>query len=160
MAPDMSIQVTDFVPHQGAMCLLDCVEHWSEDRIVCRATTHRNPDHPLRDRLGLRGTCAIEYGAQAIAAHAGLVGASRGSQPAVGYLVSIRDVVVLVARLDDIETSLTICAGVLLRTETGQIYELAVTAGDQIVLTGRISIIVPRTVDDPRLAASLPESAG
>lgn len=156
----MSIQVTDLVPHQGAMCLLDCVEHWSEDRIVCRATTHRKPDHPLRDPLGLRGTCAIEYGAQAIAAHAGLAGASRGSRPSVGYLASIRDVAVSVTRLDDIDAPLRICADVLLRTETGQVYDVAVTAGERGIFTGRIAIIVPRTVADPRLAPSLPESTG
>ena len=139
----MRINVGDLVPHSGAMCLLDSVESWNEDRIVCRATSHRRPDHPLRDRSGLRALCAIEYGAQAVAAHAGLMEESAGSKAPIGFLAAVRDVVVCAARLDDIEGPLTIRADVVLRQGTGHIYELAVTAGEHIILTGRLSIIVP-----------------
>jgi predicted hotdog family 3-hydroxylacyl-ACP dehydratase len=132
------------------MCLLDCVESWSEDRIVCRATSHRRPDHPLRDRSGLRGSCAIEYGAQAIAAHAGLMGPSGDSKAPIGFLAAVRDIAVAVARLDDVEEPLTIRADVLLRRETGHMYEIAVTAGAQVILTGRLSVMVPRATDQVR----------
>ena len=143
----MGGDLVDLVPHHGAMCLLDCVESWSEDRIVCRATSHRRPDHPLRDRSGLRGSCAIEYGAQAIAAHAGLIGASADSKAPIGFLAAVRDIAVAVARLDDVEEPLTIRADVLLRQETGHVYEIAVTAGAHVILTGRLSVIVPRATD-------------
>jgi predicted hotdog family 3-hydroxylacyl-ACP dehydratase len=143
----MQIDLVDLVPHQGAMCLLDCVENWSGDHIVCRATSHHRPDHPLRDRSGLRGSCAIEYGAQAIAAHAGLVGRSADSKAAIGFLAAARNIVVAIARLDEIEEPLTIRADVVLRGGTGHVYEIAVAAGAQVVLTGRLSIIVPPATD-------------
>ena len=50
-------------------CLLDSVETWDEHHIVCRATSHLRPDNPFtRRRRPPRTLCAIEYGAQAIAA--------------------------------------------------------------------------------------------
>jgi predicted hotdog family 3-hydroxylacyl-ACP dehydratase len=143
----MEIELVDLIPHQGPMCLLDCVESWNEDGIVCRATSHHRPDHPLRDRSGLRGLCAIEYGAQAIAAHAGLMGTSADSKAPIGFIAAARDIVVAVARLDDIEEPLTIRADVVLRQGTGHVYEIAVTAGAHIVLTGRLSIIVPPAME-------------
>ena len=143
----MRIDVANFIPHQGAMCLLDGIEDWSEDRIVCRATSHRRPDHPLRDEHGLRATCAVEYAAQAVAVHAALLGRPRGGKAAIGFLTAIRDVAVSVVRLDDIDAPLTIRADRVLQRETGSIYEFTATAGDQLILTGRLSVIVPGTTD-------------
>ncbi|HEX7156529.1 MAG TPA: hypothetical protein VF229_04890, partial [Burkholderiaceae bacterium] len=37
------------IPHAGGMCLLAEVAQWDADAIVCRADSHRAPDHPLRD---------------------------------------------------------------------------------------------------------------
>ena len=37
------------IPHGGAMCLLDEVLHMDDESITCRATSHRNPGHPLRE---------------------------------------------------------------------------------------------------------------
>ena len=34
------------IPHQGSMCLLDGVEEWDAQHILCRATSHRAPDNP------------------------------------------------------------------------------------------------------------------
>ena len=154
----MQIDVAGLVPHQGAMCLLDYVESWSDDHIVCRATSHRRPDHPLRDGSRLRALCAIEYGAQAIAAHARLLGQSAGSGVAIGFLAAVREVVVSMAFLDEIEDSMTIRAQVRLRHETGRIYDIAVTAGKQIILTGRLSVKVPaaHAVDAPGVSRQGP----
>jgi predicted hotdog family 3-hydroxylacyl-ACP dehydratase len=151
----MQIDVAGLVPHQGAMCLLDYVESWSDDHIVCRATSHRRPDHPLRDGSRLRALCAIEYGAQAIAAHAGLLEQSAASTPSTGFLAALRDVVVTTSFLDEIADSIVIRAQVRLRHETGRIYDIAVTAGKQTILTGRLSVIVPRQADQ-----AVPSPAG
>jgi predicted hotdog family 3-hydroxylacyl-ACP dehydratase len=140
----MRIDVAGLIPHQGAMCLLDSVESWNEKGIVCNASSHRRPENPLRDGAGLRGSCAIEYGAQAIAAHAGLMDGASGWRPRAGFLAAVRDVTVWVARLDDIEEALTVRADVVLRQDTGQVYEIAVTAGAQTILTGRVFVMAPR----------------
>jgi predicted hotdog family 3-hydroxylacyl-ACP dehydratase len=139
----MRIDVAGLIPHQGAMCLLDTVESWNETGIVCRASSHRRAENPLQNGVGLRGSCAIEYGAQAIAAHAGLMQGG-GSRARTGFLAALRDVTVWVVRLDDIEDALTVRADVVLRQETGQVYEITVTAGSQTILTGRVFVMAPR----------------
>lgn len=144
---DMPIDIATLIPHQGAMCLLDTVESWNEEGIVCRTNSHRTRENPLRDGAGLRGLCAIEYGAQAAAAHAGLMEEASGSEVRTGFLVAIRDVTVSVARLDDIDEALIVRADVALRQESGRVYEIAVTAGAQVILTGRITVMMPRAED-------------
>ena len=77
------------------MCLLDCVETWDEERIHCRASSHRAMDNPLRvcERLGT--ACGIEYAAQAMAVHGALL-ASPASVSAAGQsLLDGRATVVL-----------------------------------------------------------------
>ncbi|HET6675231.1 MAG TPA: hypothetical protein VFG71_07815 [Nitrospiraceae bacterium] len=143
MRSDAQMDMAGLIPHRGAMCLLDTVLSWNEQEIVCTATSHRRSTNPLRDGAGLRGSCAIEYGAQAIAAHAGLVDATGGSRPEAGLLVSVRDVIVSVARLDEMDAMLIVRARVVLKQGRGQVYEITVTAGGETILTGRISIMTP-----------------
>ena len=153
----MRIDIAELIPHQGAMCLLESIEDWSEKRIVCRARSHRDQDHPLRDGHGLPASAAIEYGGQAIASHIALLGGSAGRQPRAGFLVAVRDVAVSVARLDDVDEPLMIRADVVLRHESGHIYEVTVTAGERIILMGRLSIIVSRATEDPRRTCTMSE---
>jgi predicted hotdog family 3-hydroxylacyl-ACP dehydratase len=153
----MRIDIAELIPHQGAMCLLESIEDWGEKRIVCRARSHRNQDNPLRDGRGLPASAAIEYGGQAIAAHVALVRGSAGRQARAGFLVAVRDVAVSVARLDDLEDPLMIRAEAVLQHESGHIYEVTVTAGERIIQTGRLSIIVSQATDDPRRTCTMPE---
>ena len=62
------------LPHQGAMCVLDAVTGCDAQQIVCRATGHRDPLHPMRGPRGLGSACGIEFAAQAMALHAALAG--------------------------------------------------------------------------------------
>ena len=71
------------IPHQGTMCLLDAVLAWDDDHIRCSASSHLQPDHPLRAHGRLGAACGVEYAAQAMAVHGALVGAGargRGGQ--------------------------------------------------------------------------------
>lgn len=90
------------IPHRGAMCLLERLEHCDAQRIVCSATNHRDPLHPLRTRSGLMTPCAIEYAAQAMALHGALLGQAEGGVERPGYLASVRSVTLHVERLDDL----------------------------------------------------------
>ena len=112
--------------------------------MVCRTNSHRRPENPLRDSAGLRGLCAIEYGAQAAAAHAGLMEEASGSEARTAFLAAVRDVMVSVARLDDIDEALTVRADVAMKQGSGRVYEIAVTAGAHTILTGRITVMGPR----------------
>ncbi|MCW5800283.1 MAG: 3-hydroxydecanoyl-(acyl-carrier-protein) dehydratase, inferred for ABFAE pathway [Nitrospira sp.] len=134
--------ISRLVPHSGTMCLLDGVEAWDPDHIVCRAISHLRPDNPLRDGSGLRAICAIEYGAQAIAAHATLLGNGHTQRVGEGVLASLRNVTTTVSHLDVLKGALTILATLQLSHQQGRIYDVRVTADGRTVLTGRLSVML------------------
>lgn len=135
--------ISRLIPHGGTMCLLDRVESWDANHIVCLATSHHRPDNPLRDDSGLRALCAIEYGAQAIAAHTALLGRSNGHRVAEGVLASLRDVTTTLSHLENLKGALTILATLQLTHQQGRIYDVTVTGNGRTVLTGRLSVMVP-----------------
>lgn len=135
--------IAELIPHQGAMCLLDSIEQWDDHYIVCVASSHRRLDNPLRDHTGLRSLCAIEYGAQAIAAHAALLGLPSGHGFGVGVLAAVRDIVATVSHLDWIEGKLTIRADVVLLHGNGRIYDVMVRDNGRTLLSGRLSVMIP-----------------
>ncbi|BCA55721.1 phosphotransferase [Nitrospira sp. KM1] len=137
-----SPNIADLIPHQGSMCLLDSVETWDDEHIVCLATSHRRLDNPLRDGSGLRALCAIEYGAQAIAAHAFLTQASPGGRSGIGLLAAARDVIATVSHLDNVDGPLTIRAQAVLRFDRGNIYDVAIQYRERPLLTGRLTVVL------------------
>ncbi len=143
--------ISQLVPHRGTMCLLDGVDTWDADHIVCRATSHLRPDNPLRDDSGLRALCAIEYGAQAIAAHAALVSGGPGQRVREGVLASLRNIRTTLSHLDGLKGALTILARLQLSHQQGCIYDVTVTGDGQTVLSGRLSVMrLPDTPDEVR----------
>ena len=127
------------IPHGGAMCLLDEVLHMDDESITCRATSHRNHDHPLREGGILPAVAGIEYAAQAMAAH-GALRESRGRRP--GMLAAVRDVVLSVERLDDVLDDLVITARRLLDDSSRLLYEFEVQAGGRQLLRGRAAVVL------------------
>jgi len=133
-------EIRKLIPHAGAMCLLERVEHWDETRIRCSASSHRRGDNPLRRAGRLRAICAVEYAAQAMAVHGALV-APRQGPPRVGLLVSLRDVACAAVQLDDQPGVLTIEAQRQLGGPTEVVYAFAVRAGGTELLTGRATVV-------------------
>lgn len=129
------------IPHRYKMCLLDSVETWDEERIVCRATSHRNADNPLRahGRLGI--SCGIEYAAQAMAVH-GALAINGSEQPQTGYLTSVRSVSLHATRLDDIATDLAIEAIRRSGNEQSILYDFSVRSEQIELLSGRAAILL------------------
>jgi predicted hotdog family 3-hydroxylacyl-ACP dehydratase len=139
------------------MCLLDEVLSWDAMRIRCRSSSHRAADNPLRAHGRLGAACGIEYAAQAMAVHGALVGASaplastvsmseRGSiGAAVGYLASVRNVALHVARLDDLEADLIAAAQRITGDGRTVLYEFSVWSAPQLLLSGRASIVFDAT---------------
>ena len=141
MRPDRTLDhqaIAARIPHAGAMCLLDAVESWDTANILCRAISHRDVRNPLRCNGELSALCAIEYGAQAMAVHASLLGAAAG-KPRSGYLAAIRDAEFLVSRLDDCADDLSVRAERLGGDEHGMQYAFSVHAAGAELARGRLT---------------------
>lgn len=128
------------IPHQGAMCLLDAVEQWDAEAIVCRASSHRRSDNPLRaaDRLGIAN--GIEFAAQAMAVHGALLAADDAA-PTVGFLTSVREVQWQRPRLDDIASDLMVHAQRISGSANSLLYQFELRADEAVVLSGRASVM-------------------
>ena len=149
--------IEQHIPHKGHMCLLDEVLSWDASRIRCRSSSHRDTDNPLRAHGRLGAACGIEYAAQAMAVHGALVAASaplastvstsvRGSiGAAVGYLASVRNVALHVARLDDLDADLIAAAERITGDGRTVLYEFSVWGALELLLSGRASIVFDAT---------------
>ena len=134
-------QIAGLIPHAGAMCLLDGVVSWDENRIRCVSGSHRDTANPLRADGRLPAVCGIEYAAQAMAVHGGLAGKTRG-RPRAGFLASVRDVVCRRERLDDLDGSLFVEAVRVLGDEARVIYEFRLWVGEMEILSGRAAVVL------------------
>jgi predicted hotdog family 3-hydroxylacyl-ACP dehydratase len=120
------------VPHQGSMCLLDEVLEWDAQQVLCRSSSHRRADHPLRAHGRLGSASAIEYGAQAAAVHRALLLESRAggpnptdaprARPAGALIASARALELLVWQLDQIGADLLVRAQRLHDDALGALY--------------------------------------
>jgi predicted hotdog family 3-hydroxylacyl-ACP dehydratase len=114
--------IAQLLPHSGDMLLIDRVDAWDERGIRCSSDSHRRTHHPLRFQGRLAALHLVEYGAQAMGIHGGLL--NGGPRP--GYLAAIRNARITIDDLDDVAGSLHIEAVALGKNGQGAIYELAV----------------------------------
>ena len=129
------------IPHRGTMCLLEEVLSVDDEAIVCRAVSHRDRAHPLREDGRLSAVCGIEYAAQAMAVHGALKNKASGApQGTAGMLAAARDVVFHVDRLDDIAGDLLVSARRLVAEEGWLLYEFVIHAGARELLRGRATV--------------------
>lgn len=125
------------IPHSGAMCLLDSVIEYAAEEILCETASHRDPANPLLRDGVLSAIHLVEYAAQAMAAH-GALQAEGKAQP--GMLAALRDIRLRVAHIHDIPGKLTVRARRRLARKEGSLYEFSVSAEDQVLCEGRLSI--------------------
>lgn len=131
------------IPHAGAMCVLDEVVAWDDAAIHARTRSHARADNPLRSDEQLRALHLAEYGAQAMAIHGGLLARAQGAVAGPGYLVSLRDVELAVARIDDIADALDVHAQRLLAGDGHWQYEFRVEHAGRVLARGRAAVIAP-----------------
>ena len=125
------------LPHQGGMNLLDSIVHWDEGGLTAVATGHRSPTNPLRRGAELPIASAIEYGAQAAAAHGALL-ESRPSGD--GMLVAVRAVRFHASRLDDVDAPLEVRVEHMGGGDSGVLYRFAVSAAGRALAQGRLTV--------------------
>lgn len=129
------------IPHGGAMCLLDAVDQWDQTGITCRTSSHRDDHNPLRRGRTLEAICGLEYAAQAMAVHVGLL-EGRTDRGGVGYLGSVKRLILRAERLDEWSGDLTVRAERVFGQEESFIYTFLVLAGDRMLLEGQASIFL------------------
>ena len=134
------------VPHRGAMCLLDRLLAWDENRIECSACGHRDPAHPLRTRSGLMAATAIEYAAQAAALHGGLLAEAAGAFAQPGYLASAREVRLGAWRIDDLPAAEVDELRIVAERQAGDasrlLYAFRIEHGGREVASGRLAVVL------------------
>jgi len=124
------------------MRLLDAVEAWDETTIRCRTATHRDPNHPLRYRGCLSVAVGLEYAAQAMGVHAGLLDRDRQTAGRIGYVGSVRDVTFGVERLDDTVSDLIVEATRLAEGDQSYMYRFMLWFDNRAIIEGRASIFI------------------
>ena len=134
------------IPHSGSMCLLARLIDWDSKHIVCGATNHRDPDHPLRTRRGLLTPAAIEYAAQAMALHGALIGQAAGAPATPGYLASARGVQLHRLRLDDLPPATPDELRIEATRQAGDaqqiLYTFTVSHAGRAVAEGRAAVVL------------------
>ena len=148
------------IPHAGRMVLLDEVSEWTTERIVCRSAMHQDRANPLLVGGQLSSVCAIEFAAQAMAVHGSLVAQAEPSasnavtqKPRAGFLASVRNVRMEVARLDDVRGVLTIEATRESGDDARVLYDFAVRAGERLLVSGRAAVVLQMSGPRAGLAA-------
>jgi predicted hotdog family 3-hydroxylacyl-ACP dehydratase len=130
-------EIETLIPHQGIMCLIDQVDSWGQETLICRSHSHLNPENPLRMNDQLSSIHLLEYGAQSIAIHGGLL--RKAKRP--GFLAAIRHAEFFIDRIDNLDAEIIINTKAEVKTDTGAVYEFVITADSQTLLTSRATVI-------------------
>jgi predicted hotdog family 3-hydroxylacyl-ACP dehydratase len=123
------------------MCLLEKIESWNENEIACTATSHLNPDNPLKLKGRLHIIHGVEYAAQAMAVHGKLLNPRISSSP--GLLASTKNLRFNAHRLDNIKVPLRIHARSLAKTIHGLVYSFTVSDENKVLISGECTIVFP-----------------
>lgn len=129
------------IPHDGTMCLLDSVERWDEQSILCHSMSHLNPNNPLIKNGKLSSIHAVEYGAQAMAVHGCLLARAKGESLKPGYLAALKDVKLCMDYLDSLTEPLTIKAEQLIAGSGNLMYTFEVSVGEHTVASARATVV-------------------
>ncbi|MCF7970585.1 MAG: hypothetical protein K9L22_05405 [Methylococcaceae bacterium] len=128
--PISQAQFAHLIPHAGSMMLIDQVDSWTDKQIHCSTHSHLASDNPLRLNGSLSAMHLIEYGAQSMAIHGGLL--SGKSSP--GFLAAVRGAHFHIDNLDSITTTLHIEASAELKIENGAVYAFRITDSHNLLL--------------------------
>lgn len=135
-------ELSRLLPHAGSMRLIDSVESWDASAIRCRTRSHHDPANPLRKGTRLEAVTGLEYAAQAMGVHVGLLNRERSTDGLIGYVGGVKDVVLSVDRLDECPAELTIDASRLFEGGDSFLYQFSISSGGHDVMTGRASIFL------------------
>ena len=122
--------------------LIDQVSAWSTHHIHCISHTHLDNDNPLRLSNSLSAIHLIEYGAQTMAIHGGLLAGK--SSP--GFLAAVRGAHFYIDTLDALTGAIHIEAQAELKIENGAVYSFRISDDQNtLLLDARATVIHTQT---------------
>jgi predicted hotdog family 3-hydroxylacyl-ACP dehydratase len=130
-----------WVPHRGAMSLLDAVEQCDELAIVARVRVPAAG--PFNGTDGVPAWVGIEYMAQTVAAWSGARARAGGGSPRIGYLLGSRRYEAAVPAFAA-GAELTVCAQCELTGDNGLgMFDCRIEQDGRVLATGRLSVFEP-----------------
>ena len=136
--PIKKIHFQDLIPHEGSMVLIDQVDDWDLNKISCSSRSHLLSNNPLMVNNSLSAMHLIEYGAQAMAIHRGLL----TGKSLQGFLAAVRDANFFIDNLDNVHGALHIQAIFELKINDNVIYTINVTdENNALLLKARASVV-------------------
>ncbi|SMN12212.1 3-hydroxydecanoyl-[ACP] dehydratase [uncultured Candidatus Thioglobus sp.] len=137
-----NVELCDLIPHAGKMCLIDTVDVWDNDSIVCTTKTHQQPDNPLLSNGVLPISALIEYGAQAMAVHGALLAQKAGEQMQEGYLAALKNIEFHQnSAVNGILLPLSIKATKQFATQGNMIYQFSVVFKGNDLISGTATVM-------------------
>lgn len=135
-------EILELIPHAGAMCLLDQVVAWDAGSIHCRSSSHHDDNHPLRHDGRLAAVHLIEYAAQAVAVHGGLLARDHNESALTdGRLAGLRNIEFGRDDIQSITSAIEIHAHRELVSAAGLIYRVTVENGECLLASGQLTIV-------------------
>lgn len=136
--PIEKIHFQDLIPHEGSMVLIDQVNDWDLNKISCSTRSHLLSNNPLMLNNSLSSIHLIEYGAQAMAIHRGLL----TGESLQGFLAAVRDANFFIDNLDNVHGALHIQAIFELKINDNVVYTINVTdENNALLLKARASVV-------------------
>jgi predicted hotdog family 3-hydroxylacyl-ACP dehydratase len=134
--------IAGLLPHAGTARMVERALRWDREHIVAATTRHRATDNPLRKDGRLAAVHLVEFGAQAMAIHGGLLNREDGIAPKPALLVSVRDFSSTRDFIDDLPGELEITARVLMASTAGFQYSFEVHHAGELIASGRVAAMV------------------
>jgi predicted hotdog family 3-hydroxylacyl-ACP dehydratase len=130
-----------WVPHRGAMNLLDTVVHCDDHAIEARVRVPANGLFVGAD--GVPAWVGIEYMAQAVAAWSGARARAGGGSPRIGYLLGSRRYEAAVPAFE-VGAELQVFAQCELMGDNGLgMFDCRIEQGGRVLASGRLSVFEP-----------------
>ncbi len=139
--------IADFLPHGRGMSLIEKVTHCEEEGISCIGMSHLDPLNPMFHQGSFQSITLVEYAAQSIAIHAGLLNRQlAASRPA--FIGGFKNIEIPIAKLPNRKTKIDVKAVAEFLSPGGAIYSFTVLSDDEVVISGRLTLVQPPEVSD------------
>lgn len=148
-------QIRKFLPHAGAMCLLDNVQHYDAQVLTAELSLQVNSEHPLVSssmvtldhQPRLHAVHVVEYAAQAAGLHIALQAVDASATPASGVIAMLKKITTNQEFLcGSVGVSVYELTVQLLLSQAGSwIYQFAVSEPGalpaDVVMSGRFTVV-------------------